>query len=171
MSWRGRFDQCAIRARRLAPRIHRSSNPRAEDLGQTYVYHAYNLAELLPSPGDIICAAREEAADSINSLEDFEASSYGAYHCDIVVGYDTDTSRQVPGLVYAIGGNVLNAVTLTETPVYRGTRLKPLKGPHARNWFAILRYMGESRPASFRKVPKEVLDEAIKVRARWNVDK
>jgi hypothetical protein len=150
------YIEAAIRARKISDK--------------TYVYHAYNLAELLPSPGDIICAAREEAADSINSLEDFEASSYGAYHCDIVVGYDTDTSRQVPGLD-AIGGNVLNAVTLTETPVYRGTRLKPLKKPHARNWFAILRYMGESRPASFRKVPKEVLEEAIKVRARRNVDK
>jgi hypothetical protein len=151
------YIEAAIRARKVSDK--------------TYAYYAYNVAELLPSPGDIICAARDEAAHSINSIGEFEASSYGAYHCDIVIGYDTDISKQVPGVVYAIGGNVLNAVTLTETPVGRGMRLKSLKGPHTRNWFAILRYMGESRPANFRKIPQRVLEQAIKVRTGRSIDR
>jgi hypothetical protein len=151
------YIQAAIRARQAADK--------------TYLYHAYDLGELLPAPGDIICAAREESANAINSIADFNASSHGAYHCDIVVGYDTDTAKKPPGFVYAIGGNVLNAVTMTETPVGSGMRLKPLKAPHARNWFAILRYVGDGKAASFRKVPDGVLDEARKIRAARSIDR
>jgi hypothetical protein len=151
------YIQAAIRARQTSDK--------------TYLYHAYDIGEMLPSPGDIICAAREEAANAINSIADFEASSHGAYHCDIVVGYDTDITQKPPGFVYAIGGNVLNAVTMTEAPVGSGMRLKPLKAPHARNWFAILRYVGEGKAASFRKVPDSVLDDARKVRAARSIDR
>jgi hypothetical protein len=151
------YIQAAIRARQTSDK--------------KYLYHAYDLSELLPSPGDIICAAREESANAINSIADFNASSHGAYHCDIVVGYDTDITKKPPGFVYAIGGNVLNAVTMTETPVGSGMRLKPLKAPHARNWFAILRYVGGGKAASFRKVPDSVLEEAKKVRAARSIDR
>jgi hypothetical protein len=138
---------------------------------KTYLYHAYDVGERLPAPGDIICAAREEAANTINSVADFKASPHGAYHCDIVVGYDTDIAKKPPGYVYAIGGNVLNAVTMTETPVGSGMRLKPLKAPHARNWFAVLRYVGGANPASFRKVPASVLDDAKRLRAARSIDR
>jgi hypothetical protein len=142
-----------------------------ESADKTYLYHAYDVGEALPSPGDIICAAREEAANTINSIADFKTNPHGAYHCDIVVGYDTDVAKKPPGYVYAIGGNVLNAVTMTETPVGSGMRLKPLKAPHARNWFAILRYTGGGSSASFRKVPASVLDDAKKLRAARSIDR
>jgi hypothetical protein len=140
------------------------------DADKTYMFYAYDLSEMLPAPGDVICAARDDANKAINSLADFQTKAHGAYHCDIVVGYDTDVSKKSPGVVYAIGGNVINGVTLTDTPLASG-KLKALKAPHARNWFAILKYVGQSQEAAFRKIPSSVLEAAKKVRASRMIDK
>jgi hypothetical protein len=127
-----------------------------------YAFRAQDLSEATPRPGDIICAARDDGDQTINSISDFKAqSSHSAYHCDIVMGFDTDDDK--PGVLYAIGGNVLNAVTMTETPL-SNKRLVPVKAPHARNWFVILKYVGPEGPASFRKVPNEVIAAARKIR-------
>jgi hypothetical protein len=127
-----------------------------------YAYHAFDLAEAAPKAGDIICAAREDKDRTINSIADFKAkSAHGAYHCDVVVGFDKTSGT--PGVAYAIGGNVLNSVTLTETPLRNG-RVTPVKTPHARNWFGLLRYVGPNGPASFQKVPDEVRAKAKAVR-------
>lgn len=159
-----------VRAEAHRDYIQAAINAR-ETADKTYLYHAYDVGEALPSPGDIICAARDDGAATINSLADFKASPHAGYHCDIVVGYDTDVAKKAPGYVYAIGGNVLNAVTMTETPVGSGMRLKPLKAPHARNWFAVLRYVGGGEAASFRRVPGSVLEDARKLRAARSVDR
>jgi hypothetical protein len=127
-----------------------------------YAYHAYDLAEAVPRPGDLICAGRAASDERVDSIADFAAKpALAGYHCDIVVGFDTESGR--PGLLFAIGGNVLNAVTLTETPLKRG-RLEPVRAPYGRNWFAVLRYMGPDGPASFRRVPESVRERAKQLR-------
>ena len=124
------------------------------------LYAAYDLAEARPQPGDLVCAARADPDTPIASLADFRASAaHGAYHCDIVVGFD---SRR-PAIAYAIGGNVLNAVTLTATPLRRG-RIAPVPGPGGRPWFTLLRYLGPPGPAAFQNVPDAVREAAKRVR-------
>lgn len=133
-----------------------------EDSRPNYMFRAQDIGEAFPIPGDVICAARDDAGQSINSIKDFKAKpGHSAYHCDIVVGFDRTDDK--PGVVYAIGGNVLNAVTMTETPL-SNRRLVPVKAPHARNWFVILKYVGPDGPASFRNVPNEVVAAARKIR-------
>lgn len=125
-----------------------------------HLYHAHDLAEAPPRPGDLVCAARADPAGGIRDLAEFRArAEHGAFHCDIVVGFD---SRR-PAVAYAIGGNVLNAVTLTATPL-RGGRLVPVPGFGGRPWFALLRFVGPDGPASFRRVPDAVRAEAKRIR-------
>ena len=58
-----------------------------------------------PRIGDLICAPRGEAF--VAEVSDFESLRRGAYHCDLVVALR-------PGQLEAIGGNVLDAVSLTQ---------------------------------------------------------
>jgi hypothetical protein len=90
----------------------------------------YGPAERAPQPGDMVCADRggnspithwrQRAAD---------AGKYRPMHCDIVV-------RTAPGVVEAIGGNVLDAVTLSRFPADAAGYLLP-RGPGAPVWFAV----------------------------------
>jgi len=57
-----------------------------------------------PKVGDLICAPRGDAF--VAEVSDFERLRHGAYHCDLVVAVRT-------GELDAIGGNVLDAVSMT----------------------------------------------------------
>jgi len=126
---------------------------------QGYAYTAFDLNEKTPALGDLLCAAREDEAGKIDNLESFRKNpQHGGYHCDIVVGFDNAQIAQA-GVVYAIGGNVINGVTVTETPINNG-RLRKVSTPGGRNWFTILRLTDSAGAADFRKVPGSVTDRA-----------
>jgi hypothetical protein len=133
---------------------------------QGYAYTAFDLSEVSPSHGDLLCAAREDQDHAINDLESFRANpSHGSYHCDIVVGFDQPGSKAA--VVYGIGGNVINAVSLTETPISKGV-LKKVLSPHGRNWFTVLK-LNAPGAADFRKVPSSIIDAAAAAARQWQV--
>ena len=129
-----------------------------------YAYTAYDLAEAIPAPGDLLCAARDDEEMVIDNLEAFRNNRHGSYHCDIVVGFDVPDARKA-GIVYAIGGNVINAVSLTETPMSRGHVVK-VRTPGGRNWFAVLKLADIAGPATFQKIPAAITASAEKIAKR-----
>jgi hypothetical protein len=130
-----------------------------------YAYTAYDLSEASPAPGDLLCAAREDAEMVIDNLQTFRDNPrHFGYHCDIVVGFDVPDVRKA-GVVYAIGGNVINAVSLTEAPMSRGHVVK-VRTPVGRNWFAVLKLQATAGPAQFKKIPAAVTASAEKLAKR-----
>ncbi len=71
-----------------------------------------------PAPGDLLCFDRSPAPLIHWRDRLAETGQVRAMHCDIVVGI-------APGVVDAIGGNVLDAVTLTRFPADATGRLTP----------------------------------------------
>jgi hypothetical protein len=131
-----------------------------------YAYKAYDVGAALPEPGDLICAAREDPDRTITDLESFrENSDHTAFHCDIVVGYDNRRPEKA-GVLYAIGGNVINAVSLTETPLRKG-RLTKIRGPHGRNWFAVLKLDIPAGSGRFQRIPAALLTAAEAMAKKW----
>jgi hypothetical protein len=127
-----------------------------------FAFRAIDLKEGSPAVGDLICAARADEVYAINNLKDFRARrGHGGYHCDIVVGFDVASPRRA-GIVYSIGGNVINAVSLTESPMAKG-RIVPVRVAGARNWFTILKLDDEAGRADFRRIPAELVKEAEQV--------
>jgi hypothetical protein len=127
-----------------------------------FAYRAIDIEEGSPAAGDLICAAREGEDYAINDLKDFRARpGHGSYHCDIVVGFDVANPRMA-GIVYSIGGNVINAVSLTESPMANG-RLVRVRVAGARNWFTILKLDAQAGPADFRRIPAELVQKAEQV--------
>jgi hypothetical protein len=155
------FKRSALHLSYIAPAVGRRDGSQPE-----YAYTAFDIHEVLPAPGDLICAAREDNSNSINNLESFRRNTkHSAFHCDIVVGFDNREPRNA-GVVYAIGGNVINAVSLTETPMGNG-RLIPLRTPHSRNWFTVLKLDSSFAEASFRQVPGAILSRAEEEAKKW----
>jgi len=79
-----------------------------------------------PRVGDLICAPRGEAF--VAEVSDFERLRRGAYHCDLVVAVRA-------GQLDAIGGNVLDAVSLTQVALDARGRVV---GTAARPWVVVL---------------------------------
>jgi hypothetical protein len=137
-----------------------------DGLRSGYAYTAYDIIEITPAPGDIICAARDDPDHSIDRLSDFRQNpNHNSYHCDIIVGFDNRRPR-LAGVAYAIGGNVINSVSLTETPIGNGHLIK-VRSPHGRNWFTVLRLTAAAGQASFRNIPKEILERAHARAKEW----
>jgi hypothetical protein len=86
------------------------------DSENRFVSHAINTYAL--KPGDIICAPRGEAF--IQSIHNYNDLKRGAYHCDLVVA-------QRPGELDVIGGNVLDAVSLTHIKLDGAGKVIPTK--------------------------------------------
>ena len=108
-----------------------------------HAYIAYDLAEATPTHGDLICAAR--AGSDFSSLADIRsagADESTALHCDLVV--KTDAAR---GRLYAIGGNVSHAVTLSAISTNAdGRPLADADVIGAARWFAVLKFRGVPDP-------------------------
>lgn len=113
-----------------------SAAVRARDgLDADTAFVAYDLAETLPEAGDLLCTAR--AGSTFRSIADVRErnSDSQALHCDLVVKVDSPARR-----LYAIGGNVAQAVTLTVIASDEAGR--PLTDPAlpgANRWFAVLK--------------------------------
>lgn len=101
----------------------------------THAFVAYDLAETVPQAGDLLCTARAGAA--FTSLADVRSGTgdSSAMHCDLVV--KTDPSRR---RIYAIGGNIAQAVTLSIIASDAGGRpLVERDVAGASRWFAVLK--------------------------------
>jgi hypothetical protein len=100
-----------------------------------HYYLAYDLVEAIPAAGDLLCTAR--AGASFGSIDDVRAgtSDSNALHCDLVVKTDPTARR-----LYAIGGNVAQAVTLSVVATDpTGRPLPDAVLPGANRWFAVLK--------------------------------
>ena len=94
---------------------------------------AYDLGEVVPEPGDLLCTARADA--ELTALADLGSSPSRAMHCDLVVATEPPARR-----LYAIGGNVANAVSLTIVATDAGGHPRPRATlPGAHRWFSVLR--------------------------------
>ncbi|MFZ2620360.1 MAG: DUF2272 domain-containing protein [Alphaproteobacteria bacterium] len=120
-----------------------------------YIYRAEDITSAtLPAAGDLICADR--AHDNIyTQLSDRKQGTGRALHCDIVVKTDTRNKK-----LYAIGGNVLDSVTMTVVGLERVGKGKSaqwrLERTTQRPWFAVLRLGAGGQNASLDKAMKEV---------------
>lgn len=86
-------------------------------------------AERAPRPGDLVCADRGGYPIAHWRQRAADRGRYRPMHCDIVV-------RSAPGMVEAVGGNVLDAVALTRFPADAWGYLLP-RPPGAPVWFAV----------------------------------
>lgn len=112
-----------------------------EDTAHAYV--AYDLADTVPAAGDLVCTARGNS--TFASLADVRGgmSDSLALHCDLVVKADVERRR-----LYAIGGNVNHAVTLSVIATDGKGRLmtdRDIIGAH--RWFAVLKPRQGGAPA------------------------
>ncbi|MCE7031824.1 DUF2272 domain-containing protein [Lysobacter sp. GX 14042] len=96
---------------------------------------AHDLDEVVPAPGDLLCTAR--AGSEFTGIADLRTGAGGsrAMHCDLVVATEPAARR-----LYAIGGNVANAVSLTVVATDDAGRPRPqAELPGAHRWFSVLR--------------------------------
>ena len=109
-----------------------------------HAYIAYDLGEARPTHGDLVCAARGGAGfASIADIRSRDVDDSTALHCDLVV--KTDPAH---GRLYAIGGNVAHAVTLSIIAIDADGRvLSDLDVIGARRWFTVLKFRGVPDPA------------------------
>jgi hypothetical protein len=101
----------------------------------SHLFVAYDLAEATPGAGDLLCTARGDS--TFASIADVRGgnSDSNALHCDLVVKTDADKRR-----LYAIGGNVNQAVTLSviaTDATGRPLTDRDIIGAH--RWFAVLK--------------------------------
>ncbi|MDR0183146.1 DUF2272 domain-containing protein [Lysobacter arvi] len=101
----------------------------------SHAFIAYDLAEATPEAGDLLCTSRADS--SFASIADVRTgnSPSTALHCDLVVKTDPQRNR-----LYAIGGNVNHAVTLSVIAIdAKGRPLTDRDIIGANRWFAVLK--------------------------------
>jgi hypothetical protein len=146
-------------------------------------YRARGLDTGPPRPGDLLCASREGEALTLGEREQHlrnvmaaaglsgndprvytltrRAGKAGApSHCDIVIKVDTRVGR-----LAAIGGNVLNSVSLTIVKL-DGGRPVPTNGHLGRPWFAVLELQVTANPNEQRSARSSDL-LAVATRTAW----
>jgi len=145
--------------RDIAHRVYIDQAIRARD-GEAprAAYVAHDAGETTIEPGDLLCNAR--GAAGYRSLADRrpQMGEFAPTHCDVVVRVDEATA-----LIHVIGGNVLNAVSLTILPATRDGDgpLRPLAEadlPGARTTFAHLKLRADP-------VEPNALDHSPTIRA------
>lgn len=106
------------------------------------IFKATDVDSGLPAPGDFICADRADTEQPYRNLADRRGKTgFRAMHCDLVVRVVAGKR----GYVAAIGGNVVQAVSMTLVSLRPGAmagtyRLETAADiPSARPWFTILR--------------------------------
>ncbi|MFA5121551.1 DUF2272 domain-containing protein [Zavarzinia sp.] len=98
-------------------------------------FTARGIADTVPRPGDLACATRSGQPPA--DWHDLATEGSRPMHCDIVVGTAPCAFAASGRCVEAIGGNVLQGVTLTRAPLDAAGHL--LTGPEvSRDWIVIL---------------------------------
>lgn len=87
---------------------------------------AHSARSYPPKPGDLLCAPR--GGPFIAEVNKFERLRRGTFHCDLVV-------EQKPGALDLIGGNVLDAVSLTNVALDASGCALPSR---ERPWLVVL---------------------------------
>ena len=117
------------------PVIHENVVYIANGQDPEHAFIAYDLGEATPEAGDLLCTARSDS--TFRSIADVRNgnSSSNALHCDLVVKTDTKHNR-----LYAIGGNVNHAVTMSVIATdAKGRPLTDADVIGAHRWFAVLK--------------------------------
>ncbi|WP_240048466.1 DUF2272 domain-containing protein [Crenalkalicoccus roseus] len=96
---------------------------------ETAPFLPHGPAERAPQPGDLVCADRGRFPITHWRQRAADGGRFRPMHCDIVV-------RVGPEVVEAVGGNVLDSVTLTRFPADAAGYLLP-RPPGAPVWFAV----------------------------------
>ncbi|MGR9053541.1 MAG: DUF2272 domain-containing protein [Gammaproteobacteria bacterium] len=106
-----------VPARDLPPSLlHWDYIEHALEAGSDARFIARDAKIYAPKPGDLLCAPRGD--DFVNEVTGFDRLRRGAFHCDLAVG-------QRPGRLDVIGGNVLDAVSLTHVDLDDRGRVLP----------------------------------------------
>lgn len=94
----------------------------------------FEAADMTPAPGDLICFDRQDGRGDLsvplNQTHFAPGQPSRPLHCDIVV--KTEENR-----VFAIGGNVTDAVRMTIAPLVNGRLTYEARS--SRRWFAVLK--------------------------------
>lgn len=100
-------------------------------------YVARDWGEAEVQPGDLLCSSRGDADYRTLADRQPHMGQYAPLHCDVVVKVDG-----AQGVIFVIGGNVLNSVSLSALKAEASTTgLAPspeARVPGARRWFAHL---------------------------------
>jgi len=108
--------------------------------GERRAFEARNIEDAKDiAPGDIICADMHHRDQPyVANIQDTRLKTGRATHCDIVV-------KVAENKLFAIGGNVVDGVTMTMTPMNEDGTLQKVIKRHKnfknayRAWFAVLR--------------------------------
>ena len=106
--------------------LHWDYIERALKAGNKARFVARNARTYAPKPGDLLCAPRGEAFSA--EVNHFERLRRGTFHCDLVV-------EQRSGELDVIGGNVLDAVSLTPVSLDTKGCILPSRD---RPWLVVL---------------------------------
>lgn len=90
----------------------------ARDFPETAAFVPHAPADYAPRPGDLLCVDRSARPLAHWTARPADGGRARPMHCDIVV-------RTAPGVVEAVGGNVLDAVALTRFPTDTVGRVLP----------------------------------------------
>ena len=101
-------------------------------------FRAAGINEVPPRPGDLVCATRSGGPPA--DWHRLPAEGTRPMHCDIVVGPASCGYSASGRCIEAIGGNVLQGVTLSRIPVDTLGRVIP--GGEERAWVVVLQNMG-----------------------------
>jgi Uncharacterized protein conserved in bacteria (DUF2272) len=129
----------------------------ARSQSPTGLYRARDISTGLPNVGDLLCADR--AANNQPSYQSLAAREEAGgqrrfMHCDLVVSV-----AKRGGYVAVIGGNVVQAVSMTLVGIVPGTRSSPARvmtefdDATTRPWFAVLELQDEGTRASLAETP------------------
>jgi hypothetical protein len=88
-----------------------------------------SMAEMAPRPGDLLCADRSRTPIRDWRERAADTGRFRPMHCDIVVATG-------PGVVDAVGGNVLDSVTRSRFPADAAGYLLPRPADEP-TWFAV----------------------------------
>lgn len=106
----------------------------------TRAFRALGIALAPPAPGDLVCATRSGTPPA--TWQDLALQGTRPMHCDIVVGYTACTFSPSGRCIEAIGGNVLQAVSLSRIPLDSAGRVVPGLPGTGRDWVVVLKNLG-----------------------------
>ncbi|MCW0180886.1 MAG: DUF2272 domain-containing protein [Zavarzinia sp.] len=106
----------------------------------TRAFRATGIALAPAAPGDLVCATRSGTPPA--NWQDLASQGTRPMHCDIVVGYTACGFSPSGRCIEGIGGNVLQAVSLSRIPVDGGGRLVPGLPGQGRDWVVVLKNLG-----------------------------
>lgn len=106
----------------------------------TRAFRAAGIRLEAAQPGDLVCATRSGTPPA--AWQDLAYQGTRPMHCDIVVGFTACGFSTSGRCLEAIGGNVLQAVSLSRIPLDATGRVVPGMPGQGRDWLVLLKNQG-----------------------------